>query len=195
MNGDYLSLINNILVNESEGIDLYNQLRLILIETIIVFTVGFILHKVKNVSYKKIFHVYLTVVYLGIILSFTIFRREPGSRGGIHFDINLGFGLKGNSFSKWSSTFSILNILLFVPWGILISSFTKNKKLVISLLITVFVGLITSAYIEITQLLTGTGVFEVTDILTNTFGTLLGAVIFFVIHHILILKKQKRQIV
>ena len=73
--------------------------------------------------------------------------------------------------------FSLLNILLFVPFGILIYLFFRKSKTGFAIFATTLTGLLMSSVIECAQFLTGRGMFEVTDLVTNTTGALVGAVI------------------
>ena len=65
----------------------------------------------------------------------------------------------------------------FVPFGMLLYTQFKNYKVSRGIIITTAIGGIVSLCVEITQLITGRGYFETTDLLTNTFGSLLGAVL------------------
>lgn len=177
MTDSYFDLLRYILNKEVEGMNLRDQLLLLLFETFFVMAIGIFLHFRKGVSKKRILNIYLLVVYAGIILSFTVFRREIGSRYGVmHLRMNLGFDAMGIE-SAWNATMSMLNIILFIPWGIFIYLTIKNKTVLKKVSLTTFVGLASSLIIECIQLLTGTGMFEVTDLATNTLGSLVGALI------------------
>ncbi len=170
-------LVKRVLQLETQGIGFTSQILLVLVETLLVLIPGLLLYKKNKITIKKLLYGYLLVIYLGIILSFTIFRRPVGSREGIvNLYINLGFGLRGNTPSVWGAAFSILNILLFVPWGIIIYPIIKKRRRLIRVIIATFIGTLTSVCIECLQFITGTGMFEVTDMITNTAGTFIGAV-------------------
>jgi len=99
-----------------------------------------------------------------------------GSRTGIiYLDINLGFGFKSGNPSLWAGSISMMNILLFIPLGILL--YLQFRKIIIQkgVIFATFIGTAISLAIECTQFITGRGMFEVTDLLTNTFGTFFGA--------------------
>lgn len=61
------------------------------------------------------------------------------------------------------------NVLLFVPYGILIAKYVKLDKT----LVVVLLGFLTSLSVEVIQFLIGR-VFDVDDILLNVLGTLIG---------------------
>jgi glycopeptide antibiotics resistance protein len=68
----------------------------------------------------------------------------------------------------------LLNVALFVPFGLYLAYFFKNKK-ILKILITAFLF---SLSIELFQLFTLLGGGSSKDIITNTLGALIGGVIF-----------------
>lgn len=112
--------------------------------------------------------------YLMVILMITLFDREMESSGVP--DLTLFSTLRINTRNN---AFLIENILLFLPYGFLLSwnsfwdmkaSWNVGRSLV--------VGFVTSFWIEIAQMLTKRGCFQVDDIWSNALGSLLGAMIF-----------------
>lgn len=123
--------------------------------------------------------------YLTILLALTFFSREGGSRHKV-IDMDL--------FSTWNintrnKALVIENILLFVPYGVTVpwmfSSPASPEELrkfwkfdrypnAKRLLVCTGVGFLTSLFIEIMQLVTGRGFFQLDDILTNVIGTMIG---------------------
>ena len=79
----------------------------------------------------------------------------------------------------------VVNVVLFVPLGILIAHFFNNKKILITGL-TVFVF---SLLIEVFQLVTVIGAFMLNDLIANTLGGFLGAIIY-----VAVTKNQKYKI-
>jgi glycopeptide antibiotics resistance protein len=71
----------------------------------------------------------------------------------------------------------ILNMLIFVPFGILITHFIKKKRVVKALLITFIISLI----IELFQLYTIIGAFMLNDLLINVIGGLIGSILYIII--------------
>lgn len=170
-------LFKYILQREIEGLTLKNQLTLLIMEAFIVFVPGFILHKKKKITFGRMISVFALIAYAGILFSFTVFRRQPGSRTGIvHLNINPGFG-PGGIYSWWATILSIFNVFLFMPWGVVVCFLVKSKYGILRIIITTAIGFITSLIIEITQFYTGTGMFEATDLLTNTVGAFIGSLI------------------
>lgn len=123
-------------------------------------------------------------VYLAVLFTITFLSREHGSRSEV-LDMEL--------FSTWgindrNNALVVENALLFLPFGILCCwNSSKEKKL---LRCTLF-GAVTSLGIETMQLVTGRGYFQIDDILTNTLGALIGALLFVCISFLL--KRRKGQ--
>ena len=118
--------------------------------------------------YKKPIFSTTFIIYFIMLFIITIFEREPGSRTGVSlkFFETLG-GPKANAYV-------VENVLLFIPFGILIP--LKWKKLRNPFVCT-FLGFCLSCAIEIIQLITERGHFQIDDILTNTIGALIGVII------------------
>ena len=71
------------------------------------------------------------------------------------------------------------NMIMFIPYGFFVAYFLKLEKLSTSL----FMTLITSLTIEITQLIIGR-VFDVDDILLNILGGIVGFSLYFILYKI-----------
>ena len=75
----------------------------------------------------------------------------------------------------------ILNILLFVPLGVLLPMYSKKLRRIYK---TVGIGFGITLIIEIVQYITKLGIFDVDDILNNTFGTLIGYSMYMIYNNI-----------
>ena len=171
-----LQVIIQVFEQETQGIHLENQVLMLLADALIVFLIWLILHKKKKVPAHKYALTFPFLAYMGVVLSLTLFRRPEGSREGIvHLFINLGFGLKTGNPSLRVSAYSIFNVLLFVPFGMLTYPEIRKKTWVKGVLLSTIIGAAFSLFIECTQLITGRGMFEATDLLTNTTGSFIGA--------------------
>ena len=62
------------------------------------------------------------------------------------------------------------NILLFIPFGTILSQLLPQKRVLL-----LAIGL--SAFIELVQLLSGTGLCEIDDLISNTIGGVIGFII------------------
>lgn len=123
-------------------------------------------HKKGAAKQKTVLAAMLASVYFEVLLQMTFLGREPGCKRGIDWKL----------FETWGHTsithaLFIENIMLFMPFGFLMPMvFEKMQKL----WICVAAGFVCSCMIEFSQLLTQRGFCQVDDVMTNTFGTLLG---------------------
>lgn len=107
--------------------------------------------------------------YSTVVLAATILGRSPGSAIS-SVDTLFSTWLGALKEQKTSDLYEIvLNVLVFMPMGMICSSLGYSKKKVI--LITLLISLC----IEITQFLTGRGVFEICDLVHNALGGFIGA--------------------
>lgn len=117
----------------------------------------------------------LTVVYMMTVLGITIFSRKP--RGYYSYNLELFWSYKlavrGHFFYIREV---LLNILLFVPEGVLVSLLLKKYRK--SIWFAIVIGLLFSAGIELAQFYWQLGYAELDDVFSNTLGTLIG--VFFV---------------
>ena len=101
----------------------------------------------------------LVALYILIILWITLFSRRPGTERifrGLFWEIEMGY---------WNNI--IQNILLFVPLGFLIG----GKRGIIA-------GVLLSIGIELTQYIAVLGYCELDDVLNNTIGAAIGALLY-----------------
>ncbi|MCM1193206.1 MAG: VanZ family protein [Butyrivibrio sp.] len=113
-------------------------------------------------------------VYMAVLLVITFLSRESGSRSDV-LDLEL--------FSTWgindrNNAFVIENVLLFIPYGLF---YCWNSSERWKLLRCTFLGAVISLGIETMQLVTGRGYFQIDDIVTNTLGAFLGALLYMVL--------------
>ena len=128
------------------------------------------LYKKNKGRKNRFFWQMLFAVYALVVIQLAFFSREPGSRDGINFVL----------FSTWGYTtvthaFFVENILMFVPFGFLAPLCTQRLR---PMWHCVLSGFACSALLELCQLLTKRGYCELDDVLTNTFGALVGWCLF-----------------
>lgn len=108
---------------------------------------------------------------LAMILMITFWSRESGSRKGMDLELFSTWGI-----NRRNNAYVIENVLLFVPYGILCPlAFRYAEKFRRCLM----AGALTSVSIELLQLATGRGFFQIDDILTNILGTAAGYLVWF----------------
>lgn len=166
----------NLIAQQFEGFSMLMFLLVIAVGISVVY-VGMLLYEKKNCSKiakrKKIVYIGL-VIYLSFLFQITYFEREPGSRWGVVtslYDIPLYFQ------DVEQIVYQVLNVVLFIPFGIILAEIFRGickwKKIVV----IAGSSYILSLLIELTQLLSKRGYFEVTDLLMNVFGGLIGGVL------------------
>ncbi|MDI6414873.1 VanZ family protein [Solobacterium moorei] len=117
---------------------------------------------------------YLYICIMLILTLMPIIIHLPNIFSGFSSEINF------HPFIDWqlqrgdSLTESLLNISLFIPFGFLIR---KNVKL--TPIQTILTGFLFNTYIEILQpLLSFDKVSDISDVITNTIGTCIGAYLY-----------------
>lgn len=138
----------------------------------------------KPVGKPSIIFVIICSLYFSFLITITLLGRLPGNKTNF-----------SNLFSTYIRAYNndldakydiVFNIVLFVPVGMLISHY-KNTKMDIIILAAMPLA------IEITQLITTRGVFELTDITNNFIGGMIGFGIARLISMLVRLIKTKRK--
>lgn len=163
---------------------------------IIVFLVGvFLLERLcKNEQKRRICYWLMLVVYCGAVLWFTLVSRQAQNES-IAFLIPFGsYPLAHQNYLDnvaaasqdgmvtalerarsflYGYNWLILNVLLFIPYGILTS--VVFQKMRISKLF--FYGILTSVIIELIQYLSRLGCFDIDDLIQNAIGICVGCIV------------------
>ena len=128
-----------------------------------------IVHKEKLVLYKELFM--LTALLYAMILFYVVTFQDVnyGTNNFIPFKEIFRYEIGSRLFVK-----NVLgNIILFIPFGLIVAYLMKTRKF----LPTVFITLIMSIVIEYTQLQIGR-TFDIDDILLNIVGGFIGYFIY-----------------
>lgn len=125
-------------------------------------------------------------VYVSVMLQLTLVCRESGSRIGIDLDVFHGLVGADNDFHWLLMAYVVLNCMLFIPFGFVVSlfSFVNDRGIGIQFLLVLLLSFIASMIIECTQLITQRGYYETQDLLFNTLGGVLGWLLFTIIYHL-----------
>ena len=118
----------------------------------------------------------LMAVYACFIFQIAFYRRFGVERSSIHTRIYFGFRKWNGTMDEKQVVYSFLNVLFFIPWGFLIASAIDNN--VRRFFMTTFYSFLTSLAIEVAQYITRTGNSEVTDLVTNVSGGIIGCIIY-----------------
>lgn len=108
--------------------------------------------------------------YFALMIMITYLSRESSETIGI--DLELGSGLRINDRNK---ALVLENVLLFIPYGFCYGWWSTKRFLPIR---SVVLGAATSIMIESMQLVTGRGIFQLDDIVTNMLGCVIGTIIY-----------------
>lgn len=148
--------------------------------------------------YKKVFHgqrsmsktewivLFLLCCWLLLVLALTTLSRGANFTGSFNIDF---FSAYVNAWNKWSISelqLIIFNMLMFTPLGFLLPLLWKKAE---KFKVTFFISIGLTICIEIVQLLTGTGIFELDDLFHNCIGSLFG---YFCIMAIISTVREKR---
>ena len=141
-----------------------------------------------SVRKKKIFRTMGKVLFLlyVIFLFFFLFLAEWYGRTGVSEEYRYNLELfreikRFITYREQLGTFAVLtnlagNIVIFVPYGFFISMASRSR----GFFKTLFFSMGLSLCVEVTQLFTRVGSFDVDDILLNTIGGVSGYIIFLI---------------
>ena len=142
---------------------------------------------VSNMKGKKerIISIIIFVIYILALCYFLFFAESMGrtTRGDeYHYNLQPLFEIK----RIWRSShilgmkYVILNfagnVIAFIPFGYLLPKMVKKKP---RLFHTVLFSFEFSLLVELTQLISRTGSFDVDDLILNTFGGLIGYILYY----------------
>lgn len=116
---------------------------------------------------RKALFIFLFIIYILCLLDIFLFKMTIPPKLGIYDEINL-IPFYGDNFKIFGS---LLHILAFIPFGIYLGLISKRKSSE-----NVIVGFIFIIILETSTHILGTGVLDITDIITNTFGVYLGRI-------------------
>lgn len=137
-----------------------------------------VFRKLKDRSLRAVLPGLLFFLYIILVFNITLmpfFTRIPDAFSGSHsFNLRpyIDLILRRGDYKRQI----VLNILMFVPFGILFPAVRKA-----SFVKTVLYGGLFSLMIEILQFLFSTRIADITDLINNTAGAFIGAVLWFVL--------------
>lgn len=160
----------------------------------VIFWIGyFLIYKKKlngkgNLPKRQFFVYALFACYIIMIIGVTFLNRGTNSETHFNFHFLSSYIEAWNIFSVRNWQFIIFNILMFVPFGILLPLIHRRFH---QFQWTIGVGLLFTLFIECVQLVTGFGIFDLDDLFNNILGTIMG---FDILKGIWLLRKgqQKR---
>lgn len=113
---------------------------------------------------------FLLGVYLEQLAWLVFFNRPPGSRRSLDLSLfdTLSHSIRGNSYV-------LENILLFIPFGLLLPMFFRGRC---GFLLCTVLAFLCSLFIETIQYITARGYSQTDDIAMNVLGAIIGYVLF-----------------
>lgn len=117
------------------------------------------------------------IIYIYCVMYITILSREPENK---RINIDLLYSYKELFQNKNYFYFNMifLNIAMLVPFGIMFPLIFKKSDNAFKVFLS---GFLFSLCIEITQYITGRGLFELDDLLNNTIGAVIGYIVLTII--------------
>lgn len=163
----------------------------IIIVLALIYAIGFLIYKkvfhgTKKLSRKQWIVLILILGWYLLVLGLTTISRPASYTGSINLSLFSGYM---NAWNKWSYTelqLIIFNMLMFVPLGFLLPLLLKKGE---KFSFTCGISLLTTLSIEMIQLITGKGIFELDDLLHNLIGSIFG---YFLIMFILDIIRNKK---
>lgn len=127
----------------------------------------------KRLSFQKAIVMEILFCYLLFVLMSTVFAREDANVCQANIDIihTYRYKLQYNIDTQFEL---LLNVLLLLPFGVLFPYIVKTKKVAY----TLGGGFLVCMLIEGLQFVLKKGTFELTDIINNSLGVLLGYLIY-----------------
>lgn len=143
----------------------------------ILFLIGYfiiyrrLLKGAKKINGKKALIWAIFLIYIIVVLGATLGMRS--SNYGRSIELHLFYSYKDawNSFSPAAWRNIILNIMMFVPMGIMLPLIFKYCK---RFWVTYLSGFLFTIVLEVIQLVSSRGIFELDDIFNNTLGCIIG---------------------
>ena len=137
----------------------------------------------------------LFILYIGFILYFlliTDWYGRTGDSNGYQYNLELFREIRRFWNYRRIVGYNVMfanifgNVIIFIPFGFFLPMASKHR----SFLITIFYSFSLSFIVEIFQLITMVGSFDVDDLLLNTLGGICGYVLFILLYRKIDLKEK-----
>ena len=158
---------------ELHDLSLSNLVLGILCVAVVVHCAAIIYVKVKHktIQFSTELLIILLISYMVFIAEASIFSRTVGSQPRVFDTKHLWIDAK-----VYQNMTNLLNAVMFVPYGALISGVMERRKASYRVVMTVMYCFLTSLFVECVQYTTGRGYFEIDDLEANVLGGVLGSV-------------------
>ncbi len=177
----YFSYFMKLVNQQISGVSIRLFVETCALSVLVLLLVFFIYEKLTGNAIKsnKKRAFLLMAVYACFIFQIAFYRRFGMEKAHISTRIYFGFRKWDGSVDEKQLVYSFLNVVFFIPWGFLIASVIDNN--VRRVVMTLFYGFLTSLAIESLQYFTRTGSSEVTDLVTNVSGAMIGCALYIII--------------
>ncbi len=125
----------------------------------------------RTITKQQFLVAFLLLGWLAAVLGLTLFTRPAMFEGWFNFRLFSGYLNAWNNWSLSEFQLIIFNMLMFVPLGFLLPLLTRRARRFLPVLL---LSLLVCVLLEMLQMLTHRGVFELDDIFHNTLGSVIG---------------------
>ncbi len=133
---------------------------------VLVICILYIYRSIKPSNRKRSIAFVFLCFWIDVVLSSTILFRPKLEIYDYSFEIFKGY----RKWSLYSFSDYFVNVFMFIPFGFCIGVLVKHRRILLS----ICVGFFFSLLIEVTQLSTSRGNFDVDDLIHNTLGCVIG---------------------
>lgn len=174
------------MLEQFQGITLVELTGMIVFEICVVHIGCEGVRRLRNIelSWKREILYIIFGMYLCFLLQITLLNRNPGSRGDIYIIPFYAIIRWDGSVNKQAILYALCNCLLFIPYGGILGCFQQRYSFLKQLVLAYARCFLTSLMIEMLQLITKRGHFEIEDLICNTVGGLFGFLVVILIRKI-----------
>lgn len=128
-------------------------------------------HKQRTLTWVQMVCLGLLCCWLVLVLCLTALSRGANFTGSVNVDFLSGYRSAWNNWSLSELQLILFNMLMFAPLGFLLPLVWRRAE---RFQVALLCSLGATCLIEVLQLLTGTGIFELDDLFHNLLGSLFG---------------------
>lgn len=159
--------------NKLYALPIYTYVLAFVILIVFWIIISCVMYKYNKQKVWKIINLVLFVISVILILTFTVFRRTPGSNSEVLLNPLTLFYRGREQPETYRSIF--MNIELFIPFGMFLPYLFKSEKTSKVFLLTLLIGLACSVMVETIQFIFAFGQADTADVLCNVFGVFIGS--------------------
>ena len=158
----------------------------------VLCVVSVLLFFCKKINTAQFIGLLILSAYTIALFYYTVFGRYSHEEYTRQIHIYVSYKYLFEHFGPQSLRQVVLNIVMLIPFGILMPIVIKAKRKYLSTFLSAFALIL---FIESMQLIMQCGTFEVDDIINNLLGTAIGMLLFALAHSVYIRVKSKNNVV